>query len=90
MRSINKTQCILAIKYTAYQLSKMQLHNSLFHHHRLVDMKKLILAYKLQTSVNHPEESTQHSEHGERLKSRMLDAADEAELKHVTQFSPCR
>jgi hypothetical protein len=29
------------------------------------------LAFKLQTPVNHPEESIQHSEHGESLKSRM-------------------
>jgi hypothetical protein len=28
------------------------------------------LAFKLQTPVNHPEESIQHSEHGESLKSR--------------------
>jgi hypothetical protein len=29
------------------------------------------LAFKLQTPVNHPEESTRHSEHGESLKSRV-------------------
>jgi hypothetical protein len=29
-----------------------------------------MLAYKLQTPVNHPEESKQHSECGESLKSR--------------------
>ena len=28
-------------------------------------------AYKIQTSGNYPEESIQHSEHGESLKSRM-------------------
>jgi len=28
MRLISKTQCILAIKYTAYQLNKMQLYNT--------------------------------------------------------------
>jgi hypothetical protein len=28
------------------------------------------LAFKLQALVNHPEESIQHSEHGESLKSR--------------------
>jgi hypothetical protein len=28
------------------------------------------LAFKLQTPVNHPEESIQHSKHGESLKSR--------------------
>jgi hypothetical protein len=30
------------------------------------------LAYIIQTPANHPEESTQHSEHGESLKSRAL------------------
>jgi hypothetical protein len=30
------------------------------------------LAFKLQTPVNHPEESIQHSEHGESLKSRKI------------------
>jgi len=29
-------------------------------------------AYKIQTSGNYPEESIQHSEHGESLKSRVL------------------
>jgi len=29
-------------------------------------------AYKIQTPVNYPEESIQHSEHGESLKSRIL------------------
>jgi hypothetical protein len=28
-------------------------------------------AYKIQTPGNYPEENTQHSEHGESLKSRM-------------------
>jgi len=30
------------------------------------------LAYKIQTPGNYPEESIQHSEHGESLKSRIL------------------
>ena len=30
------------------------------------------LVYKIQTPVNYPEESKQHSEHGESLKSRIL------------------
>jgi hypothetical protein len=29
-----------------------------------------MLAYKIQTPGNHPEESTEHSEHGESWKSR--------------------
>ena len=29
-------------------------------------------AYKIQTPENYPEESIQHSEHGERLKSRKI------------------
>jgi hypothetical protein len=33
-------------------------------------------AYKIQTPGHYPEESTQHSEHGESLKSRMTDLAD--------------
>jgi DNA polymerase sigma len=31
------------------------------------------LALKLQTPVNNPEESTRHSEHGESLKSRIIN-----------------
>jgi hypothetical protein len=29
-------------------------------------------AFKIQTPVNYPEESIQHSEHGESLKSKMI------------------
>jgi hypothetical protein len=31
-----------------------------------------MLAYKIQMPGNYPEDSTQHSEHGESLKSRLL------------------
>jgi hypothetical protein len=31
-----------------------------------------VLVFKLQTPVNHPEESIRHSEHGESLKSVVL------------------
>jgi hypothetical protein len=31
-----------------------------------------MLAYKIQTPGNYPEESIQHSEHGESLKSRIF------------------
>jgi hypothetical protein len=31
-----------------------------------------MLAFKLQMPVNHPEESIQHSEHGESLKSSVI------------------
>jgi hypothetical protein len=31
------------------------------------------MVYKIQTPGNHPEESIQHSEHGESLKSRRLE-----------------
>jgi len=31
------------------------------------------LAYKIQTPGNYPEESIQHSEHGESLKSRVIN-----------------
>jgi len=33
------------------------------------------LAYEIQTPGNYPEESIQHSEHGESLKSRMYSTA---------------
>jgi hypothetical protein len=33
------------------------------------------LAYKIQTLGNYPEESIQHSEHGENLKSRILSSS---------------
>jgi hypothetical protein len=32
-----------------------------------------IMAFKLQTPVNHPEETIQHLEHGENFKLRNLD-----------------
>jgi hypothetical protein len=46
--------------------------NTLFYFHRLEDgtERSETLEYKLQTPVNHPEESIQHPEHGESLKSR--------------------
>jgi hypothetical protein len=34
--------------------------------------QRLYSVFKLQTPVNHPEESVTHSEHGENLKSRKL------------------
>jgi len=50
----------------------------LFHLHRRIGMKEdgrerersETSAYKIQTPGNYPEESIQHSEHGESLKSR--------------------
>jgi hypothetical protein len=53
------------------------------------------LAYKLQTPANHPEESIQHSEHGESLKSTrrmllgLLDPVDEgtALLHNIGNYS---
>ena len=33
-------------------------------------------AYKIQTPGNYPEESVQHSEQGESLKSRMLSSSE--------------
>jgi hypothetical protein len=35
-----------------------------------------MLAYKLQMPVNHPEESTQHSEHGQSLKLRIYNITE--------------
>jgi len=37
--------------------------------------------YKIQTPGNYPEESTQHSEHVESLKSRKLNTFGRCELK---------
>jgi len=48
----------------------------LFHIHRPVKMEQTVCsetsAYKIQTPGNYPEESIQHLEHGESLKSRIL------------------
>jgi len=38
-------------------------------------------AHKIQTPENHPEESIQHSEHGESLKSRIIEFA--RRLRHI-------
>jgi len=54
--------------------------NTLFHLHRRVGMNTTrwnrvcyeTSAYKIQTPGNYPEESIQHSEHGESLKSRIF------------------
>jgi hypothetical protein len=56
--------------------------NTLFHLHRRIGVGHSAYedgtvcfetpAYKIQTPGNHPEESIQHSEHGESLKSRSL------------------
>jgi hypothetical protein len=42
------------------------------------------LAFKLQTLVNHPEESIQHSEHGKSLKSRVAAYGQSKETVPVT------
>jgi len=39
-------------------------------------------AYKIQTSGNYPEESIQHSEHGESLKSRILFSCNTTSCGH--------
>jgi hypothetical protein len=41
------------------------------------------LAFKLQTPVNHPEESLQHSEHGESLKSRIYPSSGSTYEGHI-------
>ena len=41
------------------------------------------LAYKIQTPGNYPEESIQHSEHGESLKSRIHTACSRTSYKIV-------
>jgi hypothetical protein len=52
------------------------------------------LVFKLQTPVNHPEESIRHSEHGESLKSRTLYFGCPAHslvtvLTELTRFPNC-
>ena len=47
-------------------------------------------AYKIQTPVNYPEESTQHSEHGESLKSRILRTALPAHTWNMHSPYPIR
>jgi hypothetical protein len=43
-------------------------------------------AYKIQTPGNHPEENIQHTEHGESLKSIVLDLSDS--LWRLSSFRP--
>jgi hypothetical protein len=49
-------------------------------------------SYKIQTPGHYPEESTQHSEHGESLKSRMNSAVTRrnaklgAEARHIRSY----
>jgi hypothetical protein len=43
------------------------------------------LAFKLQTPVNHPEESIQHSEHGESLKPKTT--AQPIKMEQFTETS---
>jgi hypothetical protein len=44
-----------------------------------------MLAYKIQMPGNYPEESIQHSEHGESLKSRNLNVSGARELPRRKQ-----
>jgi len=44
-------------------------------------------AYKIQTPGNYPEETTQHSEHGESLKSRMVLSNFELGVQPVKPYS---
>jgi len=48
----------------------------MFHLHRRMKMEQTecseMLAYKIQTPGNYPEENTQHSKHGESLKSGII------------------
>ena len=47
-------------------------------------------AYKIQTPENYPEESIQHSEHGESLKSRILHLFGGETAKHIRLFEKLR
>jgi len=46
-----------------------------------------MLAYTIQMSGNYPEESIQHSEHGESLKSRINGIFSEGEAKFLNTIS---
>jgi hypothetical protein len=47
-------------------------------------------AYEIQTPGNCPEESIQHPEHGESLKSRMVSISSRVNMKYnVTTTRPC-
>jgi len=43
-------------------------------------------AYKIQTSGNYPEESIQHSQHGESLKSKIYHLYGEETARHIRLF----
>jgi hypothetical protein len=70
--------------------------NTLFHLHRRISMKNSAYedgtecsetsTYKIQTPGNYPEESVQHSEHGESLKSReqFLSYVEWPDCPHLT------
>jgi hypothetical protein len=45
------------------------------------------LAYKLQMPENYPEESIQHSEHGESMKSRKFLASRHRPSVHITKYN---
>jgi hypothetical protein len=45
------------------------------------------LAYKIQTPGNYPEESKQHSEHGESLKSRTYQDSPQMKMFSVWKMS---
>jgi len=47
-------------------------------------------AYKIQKPGNYPEESIQHSEHGESLKSRILHLYGEETARHIRLFKKLR
>jgi hypothetical protein len=57
--------------------SEVHRYEEIFHIYLPIKMEQTqcseTLAYKLQTPVNQPEESMQHSEHGESLKSIVTD-----------------
>ena len=73
--------CFLLGNSPASEFYMPMFRNTLSHLHRRIDMKNPMkmeqtecsetLAYKIQTLENYPEESIQHSEHGESLKSRI-------------------
>jgi len=83
-----KAVCFLSGNSLASEFYMPTFRNTLFHLHWRVGMKKFpytyppmkmeqmecskMSAYKIQTSGYYPEESIQHSEHDESLKSRIV------------------